>query len=161
MRYLTSISLALIVLMALACTTPNIDATVEARAKELVAEQVNNLPPNPDLALDYFNRGVGYGQAGDYQLAIGDLTKAIALGLHRTHSSGRNPLANAYFIRGYYYDELGQYQTAINDYTKAIQLDPDDADAYSNRGHAYNKLGQDERAEADWAKACELDSKLC
>ena len=35
MRYLSSISLALIVLMALACTaTPNIDATVEARVAQ-------------------------------------------------------------------------------------------------------------------------------
>ena len=133
MRYLFSISLALIVLMALACTTtppeptPNIDATVEARAKELVAEQANNLRPNPDLALDYFNRGVGYQQAGDWQLAIGDFTKAIKLGIPTTDSSGYNLLA----------------------------------DAYSGRGWSYDELGQDERAEADWAKACELDSKLC
>ena len=57
------ITLGVVVLgMALACTaapaapTPNIDATVEARAKELVAEQVNNLPPNPDLAQNYNSR---------------------------------------------------------------------------------------------------------
>ena len=37
--------------------TPNIDATEEARAKELDAEQVNNLPPDPDLAPDYYDRG--------------------------------------------------------------------------------------------------------
>ncbi len=49
MRYLSSISLALIVLMALACTapppanTPNIDATVEAR----LAEEKTAEPPTP------------------------------------------------------------------------------------------------------------------
>ena len=94
--YLFSISLALIMLMASACTTtpaeptPNIDATVEAKAKELVAEQAHNPPPNPDLAMDYFNRGLGYQEAGDLRLAIGDYTKAIQLGLPTTHHSGYN-----------------------------------------------------------------------
>ena len=60
-----------------------VDATVEARAKELVAEQVNNLPPNPDLAEDYYNRGLGYFKSGDWQLAIGDFTKAIPTGIQK------------------------------------------------------------------------------
>jgi len=162
--YLFSIPLALIMLIALACTTtpaeptPNIDATVEARAKELVAEQVNNLPPNPDLALDYFNRGVGYRQAGDSQWAIGDLTKAIKLGLP-TNYKGSNLLAGAFWARGNSYADLGQYQIAINDYTKAIQLDPDYAIAYNNRGISLRNLGQYSLAEKDSNKACELDRR--
>jgi len=133
MRYLSSISLAVVLLMALACTTapaaltPNIDATVEARAKELVAEQVNDLPPNPDLAMDYFSRAYGYSMSGDLQLAIEDYTKAIELGIPAIHHSGENPLAGAY---------LG-------------------------RGLAYKGLGQDAKADADKAKACSLDSQYC
>ena len=57
------------------------EATVEAMVKEeLAAKQVNNLPPNPDLAIDYYLRGVSYTESGDWQLDIGDLTKAIELG---------------------------------------------------------------------------------
>ena len=134
-------------MMASACwttpaePTPNIDATVEARAKELVAEQVNNLPPNPDLALDR-----------QYANTIQELDKAIQLDPDD---------AEAYFNRGVAYGELGQYQTAINDYTKAIQLDTDNALAYANRGYSYRKLGQHERGGADQDKACSLDSQWC
>ena len=97
--YLFAIPLALIMLMALACTTPNIDATVEARAKELVAEQVNNLPPDSDLAIDHYNSALGYEKTGDWQLAIGDYTKAINLGLPIITIDGSKPLAAAYFNR--------------------------------------------------------------
>jgi len=170
LRYLTSIPLALIMLIALACTTtpaeptPNIDATLEARAKELVAEQVNNLRPNPDLAIDYFNRGAGYALAGDWQLTIGDFTKAIELGLLFTISGypdEDNVLGRAYNDRGVAHGRLGQYQNAIFDYTKAIQLDPGYAHAYYNRGITYYELGQYERANADESTACSFDSKYC
>ena len=179
--YLFSISLALIVLMALACTTtpteptpaeptPNIDATVEARPKELVAEQVNNLRPNPDLAIEYFNRAGGYGQAGEWQLAIGDFTKAIQLGLDTFTSTGRNLLAEAYLLRGESYMELGfhqirnnietdHFQTAIDDFTKAIKLDPDYPLAHHNRAKAYFQQGL--YAITDLDKACSLDSQYC
>ena len=127
---------------------------------ELVAEQVNNLPPNPDLAAEYYNRALGYTQAYDWQLTIGDYTKAIKLGLSTNHK-GSNLLAWAYLYRGYSYANLGEHQTAIDDYTKAIQLDPDYARAYKNRGLAYSNLGQTANANADDAKACSLDSQWC
>ena len=124
--------------------THNIEATVEARAKELVAEQVNNLQPNLDLAMDYFSRALGYLGSDDWQLAIGDYTKAIELGIPTIHHSGINVLAVSYFGRGFAYNKLGQYQRAIEDYTKVIQLDYDlSTEAYLGRGIAYRKLGQD------------------
>ena len=87
-----------------AALTPNIDATV----------QVDNVPPNPDLAMDYFNRAFGYTQSGDWQLAIRDYTKAIELGIPTTHRSGQNPLATAYAARGAAYNQLGQDQRVID-----------------------------------------------
>jgi len=155
--------LVLVGLMVLACTaapaapTPNIDATVEARAKELVAEQVNNLQPNPDLGMDYLQMGLGYSGSGDWQLAIGDFTKAIELGIPSTHHSGGNPLAVAYQSRGVAYRNLGQYQRAIQDFDKAIQLDPNYAMAYYNRGVAYQNQRWDEVAIRDFDKAIQLD----
>ena len=135
-----------------AAPTPNIDATVEARVKELVADQVNNLQPNPDLGMDYLRRALNYGQSGDWQLAIEDFDKAIKLCLND---------ALAYVGRGVAYDELGQYLRAIEDYDKAIKLDPDFGVAYKSRGLAYRKLGQDAKADADKAKACSSDSQWC
>ena len=40
----------------------------------------SQIEPNPELALEYFNRSLGYGKTGESQLAIDDLTKAIQLG---------------------------------------------------------------------------------
>ena len=104
---------------------PNIDATVEARAKELVAEQANNLQPNPDLGMDYLSRALGYLQSGDWQLAIGDYTKAIELGIPTTHHSGDNPLAKAYAGRAFSYHRLEQFERAIEDFDRVISLDYD------------------------------------
>ena len=142
--------------------TPNIEATVEARAKELVAEQVNNLQPNPDLGMDYLSRALGYSQSGDRQLAIGDYTKAIKLGIPTTHHSGSNPLAIAYLNRGFAYNGLGQYERAIEDFDRVISLDYDLSTlAYVGRGDAYRNLGRDAEADADKAKACSQDSEYC
>ena len=102
---------------------PNIDATVEARAKELVAEQVNNLQPNLDLAMDYFSRALGYLGSDDWQLAIGDYTKAIELGIPAIHHSGENPLAGAYLGRGLAYKGLGQDAKADADEAKACSYE--------------------------------------
>ena len=154
MRYLSSISLAVVLLMALACTaapaapTPNIDATV----------QVNNVPPNPDLAMDYYFRASGYLRSGDDQLAIEDYTKAIELGLPTTHHDGSTPLATAYGGRAIAYDYLGQYQRALEDYDRVIQLEPDlAAVAYSGRGLIYDSMGQHQLAIFAHDKAIELE----
>ena len=86
-------------------------------------------------------------------MAIVDYTKAIHLGLPRSHHSGGNPLVVAYSNRGLAYDGIGQYQRAIQDYDEAIQLDPDYAWAYHDRGMAYHRLGQHQRAIPGWKVA--------
>ena len=151
----------------------DIGATVEAMGKELVAEQVNNLPPNPDLAVDYFNRASGYLEAGlpdNWQSAIRDYTKAIELGIPTSGYSGRNYLADTYNNRGLAYRRLDEwyrdirknkksvqnYMKAIQDYDNVIQLDPDNADVYYNRGVANRNLGQHQRAIQDYDQAIRL-----
>jgi len=129
-----------------------VDATVEDRVKESVVERVNNPPPNPNLAMGYSNRARGYYKAGEWQLAIDDLTSAIELGL-----STDKTLVSAYHSRGRAYRNQGQYQTAINDATKAINIGGSSvALSYSNRGDAYYALEQYQDAINNYTKAIQL-----
>ncbi|MGP8153652.1 MAG: tetratricopeptide repeat protein [Smithella sp.] len=95
------------------------------------------------------NRGVVYGELGQYQLAIDDFNTAINLDPN---------YIKAYYNLGKAYTELGQYNLAIEKYNAAIRLKPDYVDAYNNRGLAYNKLGQYQRAIEDYNKAITLKS---
>ena len=113
------------------------------------------IEPNPKLALEYFNRSLGYGKTGESQLAIDDLTKAIQLGVTQRDTDGRNILANAYVNRGTAYRQQGNSESAIADYDKAIQIGSEwDPWAYLLRAGAYGVLGNIAQAEADKAKAC-------
>ena len=100
----------------------------------------------PD-AEEYFRRGVEAHQRGDFDRAIQDYSKAIAL---------KPDLAEAYNNRGNAYREKGDYDRAIQDYTKAIALKPDLAEAYYNRGVAYGAKGDYDRAIQDYTKAIAL-----
>ena len=102
---------------------------------------------NP-LATQHFNQGVEKYEAGNYQGAIADYTKAIEI----------NPQnATAYNNRGSAKDDLGDYQGAIDDYDKAIEINPQNADAYNNRGVAKGNLEDYQGAIADYTKAIEID----
>ena len=96
--------------------------------------------------LAYDNRGIAYGQIGQYQRAIGDFNKVIDL--YHYYEGYNN--------RGFAYANLGQYQNAIEDYNEAIRLKPDYAKAYQNRGFAYLNQRNDELGCRDLQKACEL-----
>ncbi|MBT9438251.1 MAG: tetratricopeptide repeat protein, partial [Desulfobacterales bacterium] len=79
----------------------------------------------------YYNRGVAYAFLNQYERAIEDYNKAIALDPNN---------AEAYNNRGVAYAFLNQYERAIADYNKAIALDPNFAMAYDNREIARSKL---------------------
>ncbi len=99
------------------------------------------------LAIDYYNRGLGSGRKGHNDLAIADYTKAIEI----------NPdLALAYSNRSFTYVKLGRFDDAIADGTKAIALTPNFALAYTNRAAAENAIGRREEALADATKAIAL-----
>jgi tetratricopeptide (TPR) repeat protein len=100
-----------------------------------------------NLSIAYSNRGVGYDDKGNHDLAIADETKAIEF----------NPKnAGAYVERGYAYGEKGDYDREIADETKAIQFNPKLTDAYENRGVAYGSKGDYDREIADETRSLEL-----
>ncbi len=71
----------------------------------------------------YNNRGIAYGEKGQYDQAISDFNKALEI----------NPRYNkAYNNRGITYRLKGQYDQAILDFNKAIEINPIDAEAYNN-----------------------------
>ena len=87
------------------------------------------------------------GRLGQYQLAIEDFNKVIAI---------KPNYAYAYYNRGIVYAKTGRYQLAIEDYNKAIAIEPDYVDAYNNRGIAYCVFGRYRRAVEDFNEAIRL-----
>ncbi len=100
---------------------------------------------------DHILKGNSYTDAGDYQNAVLEFTKAI----------DKNPNnALAYFSRGAVLHLEEQYENAISDYTKAIEIDPSFIFPYHNRSNAYKTLGMNTKAEADIIKVQELAKLL-
>ncbi len=103
------------------------------------------------LATRYNNRGIAYGNKGDYDRAIADHNKAIELDPR---------YAKAYNNRGVDYADK-DYEKALADYNKAVELDPKYAMAYLNRGNIFRKKkGDFDRAIAEYNKALEVDTKF-
>ena len=101
---------------------------------------------NP-LATQYFKQGVEKYEAGNYQGAISDWSKAIEI----------NPQdAVFYYNRGVAKHELKDYQGAIADYTKAIEINPQDAEAFVNRGIVRELVDDLDGACLDWRKAVDF-----
>jgi tetratricopeptide (TPR) repeat protein len=115
----------------------------------------------------YFNRGLAFFRTGEFDRAIEDFDKAIALRSFSSESyfnkAGAllqlgdlgNALANydraialnpayyeAYFIRGQVHDRMGRLEMAIEDFRKASLLRPSDSAAYVHLGIAYGKAGR-------------------
>jgi tetratricopeptide (TPR) repeat protein len=103
----------------------------------------------PKSAIEYNARGLTRYNKGDFDGAIADFNKSIALdpGFWAT-----------YMVRGLARDSKGDYDGAIADYDKAIDLNPTFAKPYNDRGHARYQKGDYDGAIADYNKAIELDS---
>ena len=106
------------------------------------------LRESPQSSYDYVSRGYGYGEKGEYDKALADFDKAIALGLEN---------ATVYGNRGMAYNGKGDYDRAMADFTKAIALDPKNATAYESRGTSYDSKGDYDKAIADFDQAIALD----
>ena len=140
---------------------------------------------DPQDHVFYNNRGIDYGERGEYDLAIKDFTKAIELkpdyafaynnrgAVYRSKGDHdlaiedcnkairlKSDYAEAYSNRGAAYRNKGDYNCAIKDYNKAIQLKPDFAKAYYNRGIAYYEKGEFDLAIKDYSEAIELNPRL-
>jgi tetratricopeptide (TPR) repeat protein len=96
----------------------------------------------------YDNRGVAYGDLGQWDKTIPDFSRAIEI---------EPKYAKAFYDRGVAYGNLGRWDMAIDDFSTAIGIDLKYADAYSNRGNAYSNLGQPDKAVTDFSTAILID----
>ena len=112
-----------------------------------VQENMLHAVLSSDDPVFYNNRGIAYGEKGEFDLAIKDFNKAIEL---------KSDYAFAYNNRGAVYRDKGEYDQAIEDCNEAIRLKPDYAEPYSNRGAAYRNKGDYDRAIKDYDMAIKL-----
>ncbi len=102
---------------------------------------------NSNSALAYNNRGFIKRNKNDFQGAIDDLDKAIAIS---------PDYAEAYNNRGNAKCDKNDLQGAMEDYNKAISLNPTLAKAYNNRGVVKVNMNNQIGAIEDYSKAITL-----
>jgi tetratricopeptide (TPR) repeat protein len=95
----------------------------------------------------YFERGLIHVQAGRYDEAIADFSKAIDL--DPNHAQARTQ-------RGLCYGNKGDYDRGISDFDEAIGLNPRFADAYLGRASFRVMKGQHDQGISDYTKAIDL-----
>lgn len=108
----------------------------------------DNVSKTPHLPRAWVNLGYAYSVLGQWNDAIDNYSKAIAI---------YPDFAKAHVDRGVAYGKLGQFDNVIADCSKAIEIDPKYTEAWYDRGIAYVNLHQFEKAVADFSKAIELD----
>lgn len=105
--------------------------------------------PAPRTAVEYNARGLTRYNNRDYNGAIADFDKAIAL---------EPEFWASYMVRARARDSKGDYDGAISDYSKAIDLNPTFAKLYNDRGYVHYEKDNYERAIIDYNKAIEIDA---
>ncbi|HUL37796.1 MAG TPA: tetratricopeptide repeat protein [Thermodesulfobacteriota bacterium] len=104
----------------------------------------------PTDARFYNNRGIAYGEKGQYDQAISEFSKAIQI----------NPnYDKAYNNRGIVYRLKGEYNQAISDFNKAIQINSLEAEGYNNLAWLYATAKSP--VFRNGKKAVELGTKAC
>ncbi|MEW5964808.1 MAG: tetratricopeptide repeat protein [Pseudomonadota bacterium] len=122
------------------------DASDAARAR--IAIHSGRLRLNPRDARALVKRGQAYFEALEFDKAIEDYTKAIAL----------DPwLDEAYFGRGLALGRRGSIDEGIADLTLYLERNPQSSLGYTKRGVRYIWKGEFASAEQDLARAIELD----
>jgi len=126
------------------CVSSDADRSIAACSKIISrAKDTKN-----NLAIAYFNRGVGHQNKGEHQDAIADFTQSLKL-------NASDPAT--YRNRGFSYAQTAEYDLALDDYNQTIKLKPDYASIYYDRAWTY--AGKDDHARAlnDYNRAIELD----
>lgn len=105
----------------------------------------------PTTADDFFITAQEKSQKGDYQNAIADYNRALAL----------NPQFNEiYFRRGIARSLIKDWQGAEADYTRAIEVKLKHAEAYLHRGNIRNLLANWQGAKSDFDLAITLEPNV-
>lgn len=110
----------------------------------------NAINQNPNIALNYNERGVIHSDMKNFDRALEDFNKAIEI----------DPdFAFAYSNRAIAFNKKGMYLKAIQDANKAIEL-KSFGFPYIPRGFAYGKSGNTDQALKDYQTAIDLESSL-
>jgi len=96
----------------------------------------------------HFQKGVNYGNRGDYQQAIEEFNRALTID---------SKYVNAYCGIGIAYLNQKKYKEAIEALEKAIALDPERTIAYYLLGMAYEEIMNYGKAIAAWNKFLALN----
>jgi tetratricopeptide (TPR) repeat protein len=140
--------------------------------------------PEP-LAMTYEARAKAFSQYRQFDLALSDFDRAVALNPNSKDmlfnravtferkgdldSSIRDlnevlrlepSYPNGNYERGFVRLKQKDYDRAIEDLSQAVRLQPDNAKAYRDRGQAYRAKGELAKADADQQKAMELDPSI-
>jgi tetratricopeptide (TPR) repeat protein len=142
------IAVAMAVLLALLSSATLRQMSIWKNSIDFWSFVIEHGSDNAAFAFTYANRGLAYAEQGNFDLAMKDYNRAIAL-----HPSD----AETYIYRGILYWKLGQPDRAREDYDTAISRAPSNASAYYNRGIVHEELGQIQRAIEDYSAAIKLN----
>jgi len=132
---------------------PNLQQLL-AQLIEVYQNKFHTEPPREDTGFefspeDYSNRGLSYLNLEQYERAIVDFDRAIAL----------DPsFAPAYTNKGNALSHYGRFEEGIDNYTESLKLDGNSVWALTNRGVAFIELGLYDQAITDCSKTIALDS---
>ncbi len=128
------------------------DAQEPDKKIEYYTKALENQKPSEStrtLSEVYHNRGLVYGDKGEYDRAIEDYNKAIELDPKYWES---------YMNLGFIYLKKGEYARALENYNKTVEINPDSL-SYNNRGFVYFDTKEYESALKDFEKAATLNPK--
>lgn len=120
----------------------------EGKWDEAISAFSKAINRNDKAVQAYQLRGNAFREIADYEAALEDYTRVLALA----------PQAYWFNRRGLVYEEMKDFEKAAADYSRAIELDPKWAVAYNNRGFAKMNLKEYAQAKEDFETAIKLDS---
>lgn len=105
---------------------------------------------HPDAAKIYYNRGTRETLEQDFDAALTDFNRAIAI----------DPgLIGAYLNRGNVFFSVDKLDEALSDYNQVLTMQPDHPQAHLNRGNVYLAMGKFDSAIADFNQTLAKDEK--
>jgi tetratricopeptide (TPR) repeat protein len=106
------------------------------------------------MAITFNNRGVVYGEVGDFDRAISDYQESLAL--RPNDATTLKNLRVAFVRRGNQHDNLNEFERAIADYTQALEIDSDHVSTLQRRAAAQRSVGNYAAARIDLQRAARL-----
>jgi tetratricopeptide (TPR) repeat protein len=97
----------------------------------------NAIAINPNDGSAYWGRADAFGDSGQYQLALNDLSKAISY-----YNGDWKSLAALYDLKATAEKNLHDYTDAINDESTSLTFNPENGEAYWIRSDCYEQLNQ-------------------